>query len=379
MQQIRTCSLISGIWMWICLEVLKLEAHEYARKERRNEPVVKLALPTYWLHDLAKQEKPGWEPMMAMQSSVNWMRALGFEITQEHGNTCLEQINSCQTHFSGNVQRRRPETQPAHVWGPIFHSLIFCLSLGSLCERGATGPWMLPSAIIMNYYASYNAVLAILAAQNDFKGETHSKAIGSLNTVRRLLPHPLDMVASRMKGESYAPVLPKYPDTIKSDLTTSFAGTREDARGKILSYVKGTADWKADEIKDRLKRDKKIDNFRTKANQEIRDKHLPDEINYLNCAFRYRGKANYRDSIFLAYGEKHKWLGPEFMDDLRIVATFCFACALTYAHKRLGEEHVRHFLKDIGDHLRGSDNAAGRELFWKDLASYYQPEATGGG
>lgn len=340
--------------------------------------MVRIVFPTYWLHDLAKQEKPNWEPMMAMQSSVNWMRALSFEITQEHGTTAAEQLSSCQTHFGEAVQRRRLETQPANVWGPLFHSFTFCMALSSLCEKATTSPWMLPSGIVMNYYASYNAALAILAAQNDFRGDTHSKAINSLNSVRKLLPHPLDMVANRVKGETYTPVLPRYPDASRSDLTTSFGGTREDAQGKILSYIKGTADWRAGEIKDKLKRDKKIDSFRTKANQEIRDKSLPDEINYLNCAFRYRGKANYRDSIFLAYGEKHSWLGPQFVDDLRTVAVFCSACALTYAGRRLGHEHVRHFLTDVGDHLRGSEDAAGRELFWKDFISYYQSEAMGG-
>lgn len=133
----------------------------------------------------------------------------------------------------------------------------------------------------------------------------------------------------------------------------------------------GTADWKAKEIKDRLKREKKIDNFRTTANKEIRDKQLPDEINYLNCTFRYRGKANYRDSIFLAYGEKHSWLDAQFVDNLRTVATFCSICALEYVHKRLGIDTTLQFLKDIEQHLRSKDEAIGRELIWSDIADYY--------
>lgn len=154
----------------------------------------------YWLHDLVKQEKPSWDPARAMQSSVNWMRSLSFEIIQEHGSSNAEQIRSCQLHFDGCIQEKRLETQPAHVWGPLFHSLTFSLALGSLCEKGANSPWILPSGIIMNYYASYNAFLVILAAQNDFKGDTHSRAISSLNSIRKFLPHPLNMVALRKKG-----------------------------------------------------------------------------------------------------------------------------------------------------------------------------------
>ena len=45
---------------------------------------MKFSFPKYWLYDLIKVEQPDWEPMMAMQSTVNWIRALAFEIEQEH-------------------------------------------------------------------------------------------------------------------------------------------------------------------------------------------------------------------------------------------------------------------------------------------------------
>ncbi len=324
----------------------------------------------YWLDGIIKQTNPKWDPERAMQSSINWMRALRYEIAQEHGYTSKEQFCSCQQHFADKVEKKHIKTQLANIWGPLFHSLTFCLSIGSLFEKDATSPWMLPSGIIMNYYASFNAIISILTAQNgDFKGDTHSKVINGLGTIRNLLPHPLNMVAERQEGEIYIPLLPNYPDAVKSKLEASFSDTREDAQGKILSYIKGTADWKSKEIKDNLRRKYRIDNFKSKANQELRNERLHSEINYLNCAFRYRGKANYRDSMFLAYGRKHSWLNAQFVDDLRIVATFCFICALAYVHRRLGEENVRLFLKDIEDHLRGSDVASGSELFWKDLAA----------
>jgi len=321
----------------------------------------------YWLYDQIKVEKPDWEPMFAMQSTINWIHALRMEIDGEYGTSIGEQLGHCDTYFTSHVRTRNNPAPLAQVFGTLFHSLTFAVSLTSLCEHEATGPWVFPSAIVMYYYATYNSVLSMLAALNDYRGENHSTTITAFNDLRGLLPHPLNMLANRVSGETYRARLSQYSDATSTDLSRSLNDSRESARGMLLAYLSGTAKWKADEVKDHLRYKKKIADFRSKANRELRDSFLPDEVNYMNCAFRYRGKANYRDSIFLPYGEKHSWLSVDYLESLRIVSCFTLACAVAFAKRRLGKKPLREFWDDVEANFRGKDTASPRELFWREL------------
>lgn len=325
----------------------------------------------FWLYDQMKAEKPNWKPMFAMQSAINWVKALRMEIEGEHGTSAEAQFDACKQHIMTHVKSRNLGNSPVpygHIFGTLFHSLTFCVALTSLCERGVVGPWMFPSAIVMYYYATYNAVISMLAAQQDYHGENHSTAINTYNDLRDSLPHPLNMVARRKTGETYEAILPLYPATASFELIKSLPDSRDAARGMLIAYLSGTATWKSDEIKDFLKRKHKITDFRGKENQAIRDKNLPGEINYLNCAFRYRGKANYRDSMFLPYGKKNDWLSEEYIISLRNVSCFTFICAVAYAGRRLGNKPLLQFWNDVSTHFRGSATATLRELFWRDIA-----------
>ncbi|OPZ83120.1 MAG: hypothetical protein BWY76_02431 [bacterium ADurb.Bin429] len=223
----------------------------------------------------------------------------------------------------------------------------------------------------MYYYATYNAARSILAAQEDFHGETHTSAIHAYNGLAAKLPHPFNMIATHVKGEEYQAILPSYPDAVKVDLTQKFSNDRVVAQGMLRAYLSGTADWNVGKIKERLKREGKVQDFRTKASQALRDSKLPLKFNYLNCIFRYRGKANYRDTIFLPYGKKHSWLNPGYLHGLYVMSSFAFICGVAFAEKRIGKKRVVAFIEDIAGNLRGRDSAMGLELFWEDLVSNY--------
>jgi hypothetical protein len=135
----------------------------------------------------------------------------------------------------------------------------------------------------------------------------------------------------------------------------------------LLTYLKGTAAWEVDKKKEELKKRDKFKDFRGKEargkrNQQLQ-KNLP-EINFLHCASRYRGKANYRDSIFLTYGQDDSRISLDFLEALETTARFAFLCGLAYSERRIGKFYTKDFLVDVSLHFRGQTHASQREKIW---------------
>jgi hypothetical protein len=299
-------------------------------------------------------------------AALNWVKSLDFEIVSEHGNSPEDQMRSCREKFSG-VRPRRSTQLVAPIFAPLFHCLTFSVSLISIDEGVAYGPWSFPAAVISWYYAIYNAFRSILASYDNREHETHSAMIKSVNEIHAFLPHPFNMVATHQTGVMYSVMLPDYPTVERYNIVRNFRVGRSEAQGMLLSYLSGTARWEVKRVKDRLITDGQVDNFRTKAAREIRNRCLPTRVNFLNCAFRYRGKANYRDSLFLAYGPEDSTIDSSFMSGLSNIAKFAFLCGLAYAERRMGRRIVHEFLSDVRDNFRGRALATDRERFYENL------------
>jgi hypothetical protein len=87
----------------------------------------------------------------------------------------------------------------------------------------------------------------------------------------------------------------------------------------------------------------------------------------MHCAFRYRGKANYRDAIYISYGSRELLHRDEFLRALATSSKFIFVCALAFARVRLGQDISQKFLTDLHSNLRDIDTARQEELFWKNI------------
>ncbi|HYE09740.1 MAG TPA: hypothetical protein VEF53_06135 [Patescibacteria group bacterium] len=323
----------------------------------------------YWIYDQIKVGNPDIEPMFALQSSINWIKALSYEIKVEHGNTISDQMDACRTVFSTNSRARQGGIPLGPIFSPLFHSLIFSMSLVSMYEKGASNPWMFSSAVVTWYYAIFNSFKSILASNSDRQTETHGALIKAFHEdgIRTKLPHPFNMVAIHIKGEDYATTLPNFPRATSSNIVSRFDDTRATAQGMLIAYMNGTANREVELIKERLKSEGKVINFRSKEAKAIRDKLLPIKVNIMNCAFRYRGKANYRDSIFVSYGRDNTLLNPSFIENLANVAKFSFVTGLAYAERRVGRTNTRAFINDINAHLRGLNQATTAERFWSGI------------
>ena len=125
------------------------------------------------------------------------------------------------------------------------------------------------------------------------------------------------------------------------------------ALGGAYSYLKGTHGyelWKAEALIKEMDDFKllEVDNFRKKVAQQYRDSILSKScVNFLVQADRFRGKSNYRDSLFLSYGENNSELLNQFISDLLNVSKTFLKCAVSYCSRRVQSGTWDEFLNDI--------------------------------
>ena len=263
----------------------------------------------HWLYELIKAEKPDIEPTLSARSTVNWARSLALEIESDHGESAREQFDVCKAEFA-NHKKTMSASASAAIFEPLFSSLTYSVSVTSatLPERSNSGEWSLPGTIVSWYYAFYTAARAMSLAAGVDVPDTHS-GVGTVfgkNLLHRM-PHPLNMEARWEKDEVFACELSGYPDDqTPQNLKGSFAGTREESQANLRAYLRGEVRRQVDDVKDGLRtKGPKFPNFKTKVAREARNVRLQDmTVNFMDCAFRYRGKANYRDAIYLCYGSQ---------------------------------------------------------------------------
>jgi hypothetical protein len=74
---------------------------------------------------------------------------------------------------------------------------------------------------------------------------------------------------------------------------------------------------------------------------------MPDLAVRRGEASRYRGKANYRDAIYLAYGRSVPRMLDGFIDDLATALGGFAAMAASYVSRRIGQGTWMAFLGDL--------------------------------
>ncbi len=320
---------------------------------------------TQWLYQQILRVHPDRQPNFALQSSVNWIAALSAEVLAEHGESPSDHLVSCRNLFKQTVKPNRGLKQAALVFEPLFSAIAGAMALQSFDSASLNRPWCRPSSTVSWYYTAYTSARAMMASLGQSPADTHAATQKVfVSSLQPQLPHPFDMLAIRTAGESYSVSLPRHPAAVKFPLIRTLDDEPKTTRGMLLTYLSGTAAWYADRAKERLRKRKKIKNFRTKESRAVRDEHLEPQIGFLHCAYRYRGKANYRDAIFLSYGLREPARGPSFTHNLANTSCFCVLMAIAFVERRVGRDIVQRFLEDLRRNLRGLNGASSRETFW---------------
>jgi hypothetical protein len=289
------------------------------------------------------------DPQYALPGTINWMKALAI-LTRQKG---IDFRSACT--FYAPIQKR---TFSPHEENSIFEQLLFALHQVSAIEalRGVGRKSDVARiGIVAWYYGIYAASTAMVTAQDGSFQDDHSSTAKSWDhqlAAKRLAMPPFDMRISTLVEKEFAVEIAGYRNGNAFDLKSP-ATTPEDAHGAACAYLSGCAayyKWKTEEeIRDSKEfKALNVSDFRTKAARDVRDQRLKKRtVSFVHQAFRYRGKANYRESLFLGYGRSTETLLANYIDDLSIVLTGFVAMAGAFTSRRLGTKLWTDFVDDL--------------------------------
>ncbi|WP_244978451.1 hypothetical protein [Bradyrhizobium pachyrhizi] len=285
----------------------------------------------------------------ALPSTIHWMRALailvdGLNVDFATGRT-----------FYARVQAR---SMPERELNTVCEQLLFVLNqIAALrvLTSASNKADVARTAIVAWYYGVYSAASAMTAAMDGSFQDNHTETARKWQErfpANRLAMAPFaDCLSSVLQATSdaeLAPVRARGRHSLVNPPTTA-----EEAWGCCAEYLSGTADWERWNIQERVRETGSfkalgVSDFRTKAARELRDAAYDRRgISFLHQASRYRGKANYRDAIFLGYGTSVPTLLSGFIDDLLAVLRAFAAMAGAYCSLRLGKSAWTDFVDDL--------------------------------
>lgn len=293
------------------------------------------------------------KPRFAFQGTVNWMRGLAI-LTENHFSH--EQLRQ----FYQTVKRRGAnEEADALAYECLTMSLHNVSAIDSMEEIKNPYP-VVRSAIIAWYYATYYAAKAMLAASSGTDPQTHASAgkIWQSELVNdHLAKSPFDLSITDITPSHVHEVIVNLRGGNAHDLNTE-PTDREMALGAAFSYLKGTAEYEQWRLEEQVKdsaayKQAGFINFRSNAAKALRDAKLgPAQVNFLVQAFRYRGKANYRDAIYLSYGRDDTDRLRQFVTDLGTVSGAFSLMAAHYVAKRVVRNDWTLFVADITEYAK---------------------------
>lgn len=264
--------------------------------------------------------------------------------------------------FYQRAQRRQANEQADAL---AFECLTMSMHNVSAIESMGTieDPYpIVRSAIVAWYYATYYAAKAMLAASSGTDPQTHASAgkIWHVEIVGAgLAKAPFDLNITGITPSNVGQVITTLRAGNTNDLNTE--PTDEDmAYGALYSYLKGTAEYEQWRLEEMVKESREykqggFNSFRSNAAKALRDAKLnPAHVNYLVQAFRYRGKANYRDAIYLSYGRDDTEKLNQFVSDLATVAGAFSLMAAHYVARHVVRNDWAEFTTDLEEYAKFS-------------------------
>lgn len=298
-------------------------------------------------------------PHFAFYGTVNWMRALAL-LADDAG---FSREDLCG--FYAGVQRR-PLDRSADtlVFENVFLAFNHLAGLIAITnvEQGYD---VCRPAISAWYHCIHSSAAAMVAAASG-----------------RRIEHPRDLVLGWQhdlltQNLVLRPFSPATSTLVKMDAEKEVRGLRKEnpydlgrtptnaaeAWGGVVSYLHGTAKFDREQIEERIRGSMEfsllnVADFRTRRARELRDGHLKaSPANFVSAAARYVGKASYRDSIFLSYGDNHELEIDRFLIDLGDVATAFLAMTCAYCSQRTEQGAWGTFVSDVESNSRVSLSA----------------------
>jgi hypothetical protein len=291
-----------------------------------------------WLLDrlFTHQDQP--KPRFAFQGTVNWLRALAIASAPPNFE------DASLRPFFARVTRRTPNQSADTL---AYECLLMAMAQAAAARHLSSAPGnaydACRSAIVSWYYANYYAGKAMLAARTGADPQTHAETARMFQTeivVPKLAKYPFDLSITGLVPTNVQPRIDTLRGGSKADLNAA-PTTALEARGALCSYLKGTCEYRQWELEEKVKKSSQfralqVTDFRKAAARKLRDRALaPESVNFLSQAFRYRGKANYRDAIYLSYGANNATSVATLNADLAASALAFVRMAAHYVLRRV--------------------------------------------
>ena len=294
------------------------------------------------------------EPQYALPATVNWMRAL--RIVCKHENISF--VNARSAYLAkGSGKRSLPELAVNSIYEQLFLALHHLSALSAMRSMPNAAD-ISRLSILGWYYGVYNLASAAICARDGSIQETHegtARQWYSQIVQNGLSLHPFDTdVPSLVKADAQTVI--KSASNYGKGTLKSTPTDLEQAEGALLEYTSGSVSWYRWKNEEKVKRSKEfkalgVNNFRTKCAQQLRDDRLSKRsLGFLHQAFRYRGKANYREALFLSYGASTNTILGQYADDLYQVLCAFVAMGGAYCSVSLGKDNWNAFVKDVRNH-----------------------------
>ena len=293
------------------------------------------------------------EPRFALQSTVNWMHALALIVQYD------EIAWTSMQAFYATVQKATL-TEPAinTVFEQLLMSLHHLAALRAMAKAESDCD-LARVAIMAWYYGIYCGGSAMIAAQTGTLQEVHMATANLWDqqiAAANWIPRPFSFrLKTLVKVRSEAEL-----DAIRAGSIFSVnnrPASLQDALGACASYLSGTRtyrEWQiTEEMKGRELKKQNLGDFRTKKAQVLRDDRLATKsLGFMHQAFRYRGKANYRDALFLTYEPQIGTTLDGFIADAESVLKAFVTAAGAFCAQRLRKTDWLAFNDDLASHLR---------------------------
>ncbi len=290
----------------------------------------------------------------AFQGTVNWMRALAISVEDEKFNENLKD-------FYKHVKIRKYNKKADLV---VFENILMAIhnlhSIQAINDKVDNPYSVAMTQIVSWYYTVYYASSAMIGASAGTTHKTHAETAKVWNNKlveSNLILYPFNLSLDTLVEKDVEEKIENLRNS-NNYILNDYPNNLEESKGALLSYLQGTAKYKKHHIEEDVKKSKDfknlgVNNFRKKVARELRDRRLEKGIvNFLVQAFRYRGKAHYRDSVFLSYGDDRTDDLKQLNNDLEVVAKAFLKMASRYVQMRVKEKDWNIFLADLDNNLR---------------------------
>jgi hypothetical protein len=278
----------------------------------------------------------------ALPSTIHWMRALAILTADQNVDFAASRA------FYAKVQAR---SVPDRELNTVCEQLLFVLNqIAALraLTSAANKADVARTAIVASHYGVYSAASAMTASMDGSFQDNHTETARRFPSNHLAMPPFADCLSSVLPATTDAELAPVRARGRHSLLNAP--STAQDTWGCCAEYLwdggLGTMEHRGRETG--AFKALGASDFRKKAARDLRDAaYARRGIAFLHQASRYRGKANYRDAIFLAYGNSVPIQLSGFIDDLLTVLKAFAAMAGAYCSLRIGKVAWTDFIDDL--------------------------------